>query len=29
MPANILNLPSYTVTAIDQNDHDYHINAVL
>lgn len=29
MPANILNLPSYTVTAIDQNDHDYHIDAVV
>lgn len=28
MPANILNLPAYTVTAIEQNDHDYHIDAV-
>ncbi|MHB1606682.1 MAG: ISL3 family transposase [Leptospirales bacterium] len=29
MPANILNLPAYTVTAIDQNDNDYHIDAVV
>ncbi len=28
MPANILNLPSYTVTALQENDHDYHIDAV-
>jgi len=28
VPANILNLPAYTVTAIEQNDHDYHIDAV-
>ena len=27
MPANILNLPAYTVTALEENDHDYHINA--
>jgi transposase len=27
MPANILNLPSYIVTALEQNDHDYHIDA--
>lgn len=27
MPANILNLPAYTVTAVDENEHDYHINA--
>ena len=27
MPANILNLPSYTVTALHENDHDYHIDA--
>lgn len=29
MPANILNLPAYTVTALAQNDHDYHIDAVV
>jgi transposase len=29
MPANILNLPSYVVTAVEQNDHDYHIDAVI
>ncbi|HPM50293.1 MAG TPA: ISL3 family transposase [Methylotenera sp.] len=28
MPANILNLPSYTVTALQENDHDYHIDAI-
>jgi transposase len=28
MPANILNLPSYTVTAFQENDHDYHIDGV-
>lgn len=28
MPANILNLPSYTVTALQENEHDYHIDAV-
>jgi transposase len=27
MPANILNLPAYLVTAIVENEHDYHINA--
>ena len=27
MPANILNLATYTVTAVEDNDHDYHINA--
>lgn len=27
MPANILNLPAYTVTAIEENEHDYHIDA--
>jgi transposase len=27
MPANILNLPSYAVTAVDNTDHDYHIKA--
>ena len=25
MPANILNLVAYAVTAITQNEHDYHI----
>ena len=28
MPTNILNLPSYTVTALQENEHDYHIDAV-
>jgi transposase len=28
MPTNILNLPAYTVTAFQKNDHDYHIDAV-
>ncbi len=28
MPANILNLPSYTVTEFQENDHDYHVDAV-
>ena len=28
MPTNILNLPFYTVTAFQANDHDYHIDAV-
>jgi transposase len=28
MPANILNLPAYTVTALQENDHDYHVDAV-
>jgi hypothetical protein len=27
MPANILNLPEYTVLAVDQTEHDYHIRA--
>lgn len=27
MPANILNLHAYTVTNIDETEHDYHINA--
>lgn len=27
MPVNILNLPAYTVNAVDENEHDYHINA--
>jgi transposase len=27
MPANILHLPSYIVTALEKNDHDYHIDA--
>lgn len=27
MPANILNLPSYTVTKIQEEEHDYHIYA--
>jgi len=27
MPANILNLPAYAVTAVTENEHDYHINA--
>jgi transposase len=26
MPTNILNLPAYTVTNIDETEHDYHIN---
>jgi transposase len=29
MPANILNLPSYTVTSVQESEHDYHIDAVL
>jgi transposase len=29
MPANILNLHAYAVTALDQNEHDYHINAEI
>lgn len=29
MPANILNLPSYAVIALDQNEHDYHIKAEI
>lgn len=27
MPANILNLPAYTITGIDETEYDYHINA--
>jgi len=27
MPANILNLPAYTVVSLDENEHDYHISA--
>lgn len=27
MPANILNLPYYTITNIEETEHDYHINA--
>lgn len=27
MPTNVLNLPSYTVTAFHENEHDYHIDA--
>lgn len=26
MPANILNLPAYTVTDIEETEHDYHVN---
>lgn len=29
MPANILNLPAYAVTALQENDHDYHITAEI
>lgn len=28
MPTNALNLPAYTVTAFQENEHDYHIDAV-
>ena len=28
MPTNILNLPAYTITAFQKNDHDYPIDAV-
>jgi transposase len=28
MPANILNLPVYTVTGVQENDFDYHVDAV-
>jgi hypothetical protein len=28
MPTNILNLPSYRVTAFHESDHDYHVNAI-
>lgn len=27
MPANILNLPAYAVTALQENEHDYHVSA--
>jgi transposase len=29
VPANILNLPAYSVTAIKQNEYDYHIDATV
>ncbi|MHB1753777.1 MAG: ISL3 family transposase [Acidiferrobacter sp.] len=29
MPANILNLPAYVVTALHENEHDYHIHATV
>lgn len=29
MPANILNLPAYAVTALQENEHDYHIDAAV
>ena len=29
MPANILNLPAYAVTALQENEHDYHIDATV
>ena len=28
MPTNILNLPEYRVTALQENEHDYHVDAV-
>jgi transposase len=28
MPTNILNLQSYTVTALQESEHDYHVDAV-
>lgn len=28
MPTNVLNLPAYTVTAFQENEHDYHIDVV-
>lgn len=28
MPANILNLPAYNVTGLQENDHDYHVDVV-
>jgi len=28
VPANILNLTSYTVTAFERNEHDYYIDAL-
>ncbi|WNV06015.1 ISL3 family transposase [Candidatus Methylospira mobilis] len=27
MPANILNLPCYAITSLEENEHDYHISA--
>lgn len=27
MPANILNLPSYQITSVEDTEHDYHIYA--
>ena len=27
MPANILNLDAYNITGIQENEHDYHIDA--
>lgn len=27
MPVNILNLSAYTVTGVDNTEHDYHIKA--
>ncbi len=27
MPTNVLNLPAYTITSFEENDHDYHISA--
>ena len=27
MPANILNLAAYNITGIQENEHDYHIDA--
>ena len=27
MTPNILNLPAYTVTNVEETEHDYHINA--
>jgi len=29
MPANILNLPAYAVTAVQETDHDYHVDATV
>ena len=29
MPANILNLPAYAVTGIQENEHDYHVDAAV
>lgn len=27
MPTNILNLPQYTVTALKEDEHDFHVSA--